>query len=255
MQQLIEVLEGSRRTGEIIEIVYWGGTQPGTRRDLYAIKLNPPLVLARCLENNELRSFRIDRMVLVDETNRDAPRYQVNKTPVRIEVPPPARRLPARQRARVAADAGLAQLADGLRAALPGERWHVLFAGTGKAPSIAVYARFKNGNPHRTVTRSITVEAGVYLLRGKGVPNRTFRSLDKAARTMAVELDIPAESAVWAPEPNTEQVETVQPAAAPPPALAAAPVQVRWARLAITGGALAAATVASTVIWLWLLSG
>jgi hypothetical protein len=70
-----QVLREAASTGEIVEIVYFGGTQPGARRDIHPRSVDPPYVRAMCLENRAYRTFRTDRMVLADGAYRFLPKY------------------------------------------------------------------------------------------------------------------------------------------------------------------------------------
>lgn len=75
MSDIESVLRDAIGTGEIIEVVYLGGSQPGTRRDLSPKSIDPPHLRAWCHETEAEKTFRIDRMVLAEGAYRAAPKY------------------------------------------------------------------------------------------------------------------------------------------------------------------------------------
>ncbi len=81
VQDIERVLQDAVVTGEIVEILYFGGTQPGTRRDINPRIVDAPHVQAMCLENNAYRTFRIDRMLIAEGVYRSAPKYNANGPP------------------------------------------------------------------------------------------------------------------------------------------------------------------------------
>jgi len=62
-------------TGEVVDIVYDGGSQPGTRREIVVLAFDGLHVSARCMATNETRTFRVDRMRLPEEVP-GAPLYK-----------------------------------------------------------------------------------------------------------------------------------------------------------------------------------
>lgn len=67
-------------TGEILSVIYWGGSQPGRQRDIAVRKVDGDYVEVLCLSAGEPRKMRIDRLeegskVVTRETMyRPAPR-------------------------------------------------------------------------------------------------------------------------------------------------------------------------------------
>lgn len=50
------------RTGEAFEIIYHGGSSPGSTRTLMPLKVDSYTVYAKCLDSNSEKTFRFDRM-------------------------------------------------------------------------------------------------------------------------------------------------------------------------------------------------
>lgn len=53
-------------TGEIVSVVYKGGSQPGSRRDIVVRSVAGNFVEVVCLASNEPRKMRLDRIALWD---------------------------------------------------------------------------------------------------------------------------------------------------------------------------------------------
>jgi hypothetical protein len=58
-------LKEAAEAGEVITVVYHGGSQPGTKRDISPIKVSKTEVLARCLVTGQPRSFRLSKLEIV----------------------------------------------------------------------------------------------------------------------------------------------------------------------------------------------
>jgi hypothetical protein len=69
-KRLNEVAEA----GEVITVVYHGGSQPGTKRRLSPIKSTPRELRARDLATNEVKTFLVSKIELVPE-NHPAKQY------------------------------------------------------------------------------------------------------------------------------------------------------------------------------------
>lgn len=71
-------------TGEIVRIVYRGGTEPGVPRDIIMRGVNPPYVEATCLMAHAPRTFRLDRITFADGA---VPAPAAGVSPARPEQP------------------------------------------------------------------------------------------------------------------------------------------------------------------------
>ena len=79
-ERLIE----ASKTGEIITIVYHGGSQPGTKRDISPIRVSKTEVRARCLVTEELRTFKLSKLEIVPEdfpAKRYDPKAESDRSP------------------------------------------------------------------------------------------------------------------------------------------------------------------------------
>ena len=52
------------KTGEVFEIIYNGGSQPGKKRMIFPLKVSDTSVYARCFNSNSLKSFLFDKIEL-----------------------------------------------------------------------------------------------------------------------------------------------------------------------------------------------
>lgn len=64
METIKKILEDAIGTGEIITIIYHGGSEPGTSRMISPIKVDNGIVRARCLTTNKVKGFSIDKIEL-----------------------------------------------------------------------------------------------------------------------------------------------------------------------------------------------
>ena len=64
METLRKILEEAIGTGELITIIYHGGSEPGSRRMISPIKVDDKIVRARCLTSNKVKGFSIDKIEL-----------------------------------------------------------------------------------------------------------------------------------------------------------------------------------------------
>lgn len=64
-----KILSEAISTGEIIAIVYHGGSQPGTKRQISPISISNSKVRARCLNSNETKLFFLSKIQIVSNTD------------------------------------------------------------------------------------------------------------------------------------------------------------------------------------------
>lgn len=64
METIKKILEEAIGTGEIITIIYHGGSEPGASRMISPIKVNDGIVRARCLTTNKVKGFSLDKIEL-----------------------------------------------------------------------------------------------------------------------------------------------------------------------------------------------
>ena len=72
---LLHSLRAASKTGEVLSVVYNGGTQPGTRRALQVLSVTPTHARAQCLVSGMLKTYRLDRISIVG-ADHAAPQYQ-----------------------------------------------------------------------------------------------------------------------------------------------------------------------------------
>lgn len=62
-------LEEAIQTGEILTVVYQGGSQPGTSRQISPIKIEGGKVRARCFSTNAVKLFNLDKVLIPDSND------------------------------------------------------------------------------------------------------------------------------------------------------------------------------------------
>jgi hypothetical protein len=82
---IFELLKEASKTGEVVFVVYHGGSQPGTKRMISPISVSPTDVEARCIASGELRHFRISKLEVVT-SDSSAPEYDPNRVVEKLGV-------------------------------------------------------------------------------------------------------------------------------------------------------------------------
>lgn len=126
-QSIREKLQAACETGEVIRIVYHGGSQPGTLREISPILVSESDVHARDLAVGTTKTFKLSKIELADMT-AGTPEYD----PIQPAVVELTGTIPE-------------VLTDDVRR-LESMGWHILFADN----SISVHRCFKNGKPRKT---------------------------------------------------------------------------------------------------------
>lgn len=173
MRDVSSVMEEACGTGELISVVYYGGSQPGSRRELQPLRVTPPYVYAFCHDAGEFRTFRLDKMQLADGSGTHAPGY----------VARPQKKAGRQDKWQFPA------LAQRIAEVTARPEWHVETS----ALRIAVFDRFKNGKPRKAPFISLERRSDGFVLRGKQMSTRTFRYLDRAATALLKALGLPDE--------------------------------------------------------------
>ncbi len=61
------LLSSAIGTGEVISIIYHGGSHPGSVRDMLPLNLYEDKVWALCVHTNTKKSFKLSRIELIEE--------------------------------------------------------------------------------------------------------------------------------------------------------------------------------------------
>lgn len=122
-----DTLEEARKDGEVVRIIYHGGSQPGTVRSISIIAINELDVRARDLAVGVAKTFKLAKIELA-EASTSTPEYDPTK--------PPA-----------------AELTGSIEIALAGEVEHLQSIGWHvevDEDAISLHRFFKNGKPRKT---------------------------------------------------------------------------------------------------------
>jgi len=128
-------------TGEILSIIYHGGSQPGTTRKILPLKITGNKVRARCYTSNAVKTFVIEKIELCpDQVSSPAPWN------------PSAKNL---QKYKNLSDVYV-QLKDELTS----YGWHVEFAESDNvdSASLSLHTYFKNGKLRKTPVVSLVYD-------------------------------------------------------------------------------------------------
>lgn len=118
-------LKKAAEAGEVITVIYHGGSQSGAKRNISPIRVTPTEMRARCLSTDEVKTYFVDKIEIVPE-NYPAPEYVPG-----AENPPDFETL---------AEA----LSDKIKE-LKALGWHVELS----EESITLHEYFKNGKPKK----------------------------------------------------------------------------------------------------------
>jgi hypothetical protein len=167
--------------GEVLKVVYGGGSQPGAMREVAPISIENGKVRARCFTSNAVKLFVIEKITILQEANSVSA----------VEWNPDAEQVPRYQLINDLSEKEI----DFLLAL----GWHVESDNN----CLSLHRRFKNGKPMKGSDVSIDYEEYAYDLvvgldgelheenrrkrqrpwsvRGKNQDTRSYGSLDKAA--------------------------------------------------------------------------
>lgn len=169
-------------TGEILCVIYYGGTQPGSRRDLIIRAVHGGYVEAVCLTTHVRKLYRVDKMELW-QPGATAPIYEAHP-----RVSPTF--------------ATFHDLALEIVPRLARPEWHVEYS----AGAIEVREKFKNGRSKKSAIAGIrqnsTFDGGISFSVFGRWRTRTFRHLERAGAAFLAELGldpVPADSTTSEP--------------------------------------------------------
>jgi len=83
-EEKLNVLQDSMGTGEVIKIKYYGGTQPGTVREIVPLRFDDDKISALCCATDTIKSFFIYKMAIVSNDEKVTYNKPKNKTKYRI---------------------------------------------------------------------------------------------------------------------------------------------------------------------------
>jgi hypothetical protein len=176
-----DILHEAIENAEVLRIKYYGGSQPGTVRQISPISISKDKVTARCLSSNAVKTFAIDKIEVCDSNDQN------NETQW-----DPAKKSEVMY-------GSFAAFCDLQRSELETLGWHV----NSDANFISLHRRFKNGNPLKGSDVSLDYDEYAYdlvvglhgklreenirkrkrpwMVRAKAMQTRTYGNLDKAA--------------------------------------------------------------------------
>lgn len=169
-----EVLEEAIRTGEVVPIVYHGGSQPGSIREISPISVSSSSVQARDLATGIPKTFRLAKIELA-ASGLEAATYEAPSLPV------------------VEEGATVREAFQNRTIALGALGWHVELS----SESVSLHRYFKNGKPRKTPDISLSyqptqeyeewTEVGEYEIRARAStrPWRLESRMNPRARSFA----------------------------------------------------------------------
>lgn len=136
MNDVSDALSAAIRTGEVLTIKYYGGSQPGAERQIAPISMEGSKVRARCYSSNAVKIFSIEKIELCPSR---LPESEVAWDPAKKDI----RRYNSLQ-----------ELHDAHQRDFESQGWHVQF-NTG---FLSLHRVWKNGNPLKAPEVSISFE-------------------------------------------------------------------------------------------------
>lgn len=159
---IVKRLKQAADAGEILAVIYNGGSQPGTRREIAPIKVTDKEIRARCYASGAVKSFKVGKLEICGEESRENP-YEANDKPTHYR-----------------------DLIDALgtkKEELENLGWCVQLS----EESISIYDYFKNGKARKTATAGILKSSDSYLrpwyvFGPEMATARTYGDLSKAVK-------------------------------------------------------------------------
>lgn len=131
-----ERLKEAISSGEVIKVIYEGGSQPGAVREIAPISIGNGKVRARCYTSNAVKSFVIDKIKLVEN----------NKNDESADWSPDFKQTPRYESLRDFMEKESDTLSD--------LGWHLEYSEN----SFSLHRRFKNGKPMKGYDVSLNYE-------------------------------------------------------------------------------------------------
>lgn len=134
---LRERIESAITSGEILEIKYYGGSNPGKPRIISPIKIDGNNIIARCLQSNEVKTFSMEKISFSDEKES----YNVSTKVI--------------EHLNLQSFTELNDFLVEYRELLEQRGW---FVNLDTPVSLSLYSYFKNGKPKKTADINISFE-------------------------------------------------------------------------------------------------
>lgn len=180
MSEAIEkVLKDAARAGEVVAIIYHGGSQPGTLRQIAPISVSGNIVWARSFPQNVVKSFSVSKIAFPDDADPPSDKYDPDFKPA----------LRYKTLSEFFAHIRVVFAMGGMSS------WHVAYEKDPDSPNerVGVFAKLKNGNIRKHPTWALHFEtnrfddAGIverkrkWLVIERNRNMKSFTTLDKAA--------------------------------------------------------------------------
>lgn len=182
-------------SGEVLKVIYHGGSQPGSLREISPIRIKNGKVSARCFTSSAVKSFAIGKIVIVEgETQPTAAEWQPGIV-------------------RPEQYGSISELLENQKAFLMQLGWHIEHDNN----YLSIHRRLKTGNPLKGSDVSLHYEEYTYDLvvgvdgelheenmrkrqrpwtvRGKNQDTKTYSHIDKAAEVFMAWAKLLAPSA------------------------------------------------------------
>lgn len=169
-------------TGEVLNIIYQGGSQPGTIREISPISIKGDRVQVRCFSSRKIKLFNIEKITIIDtDKAQQALVWQSSAQPVSHYD-------------------SVAELFEKEKEFFEQLGWHI----EGSNDSLSLHSRFKNGKPLKSSDVSLDYEEYTYdilygddgefhekkrkkvkpwTVRGKNKDTRTYGNFNAAVNT------------------------------------------------------------------------
>lgn len=133
MSMTVKKISEAIGTGELITIIYHGGSQPGTVREIFPLQINDNMVQARCYSSNKVKTFDINKIEISPNQLTESATWDVDaKHPYAFE--------------------SIKHAYEGLKNDLENLGWNVQFTenGMGDHAVLSIHDFFKNGKVRKT---------------------------------------------------------------------------------------------------------
>jgi hypothetical protein len=141
-------LKQALETGEVIGILYHGGSQPGAYRQITPIQVGDNQVRARCYMSNAVKMFALDKIELRDAASPTTSDLSSIWSP--------------HAKAAIPALSSVTEVAAHYRSSLEAQGWHIEYECNDEGEYLCLYAHLKNGRLRKHPTVSLGYETMGY---------------------------------------------------------------------------------------------
>ena len=165
-----EIFDEAIKNGEILSVVYAGGQQPGTLREIQPLDIDESHLHAICLATRERKTYRLDALTVISVAERAATKFPAYDPKFKVQ-----HRFST-----------IAQIESAVHAKLVAWGWVIAMEAQEEDQFLCLHAVFKNGKVKKGPSVSLFYSPMTYDLMSDDNGNPVKRNIRKSPRPWTV---------------------------------------------------------------------